>query len=329
MQLHSCTSSTSTRWETLKIMPRISGRSSLRTVSPIRLSPRLLTVARWGRGRPIRDRFWVTLRRVVTPTAPSCRRRRHLGQLEAARVGHVLGPAELLQALDGGVDDVDRVGGPERLGEDVGDPGRLEHGPDRAAGDDPGAGRGRLEQHPAGAVGPEDLVGDGRADHRHREEVLLGRLDALLDGRGDLLGLAVADADLAVAVAHDHEGGEREPAATLHDLGHAVDRDHALLELRLGGLIPAWAAPVVTGRPVSLLSTGTPARGWCHAECLLQKFLEIKAALAGRLGQRADASLVLVAATVEHHRGDAGCLGLAGQLGPDPGGGGLLVAVAG
>src|SRR5918996_4293406 len=77
MQLHSSTSSTSTRWETLKIMPRISGRSSLTTLSPIRLSPRLLTVARWGRGRPIRDRFWVTLRRVVTPTAPSpCRRRR-------------------------------------------------------------------------------------------------------------------------------------------------------------------------------------------------------------------------------------------------------------
>src|SRR5512132_4564158 len=74
MQLHSSTSSTSTRWETLKIMPRISGRSSLTTVWPIRLSPRLLTVARWGRGRPIRDRFWVTLSR-VTPTAPSpCRR---------------------------------------------------------------------------------------------------------------------------------------------------------------------------------------------------------------------------------------------------------------
>jgi hypothetical protein len=46
--------------------------------------------------------------------------------------------------------------------------------------------------------------------------------------------------------------------------------------------------------------------------------LEIKAALAGRFGQRADASLVLVAAAVEHHRGDAGRLGLGGQLGPDP-----------
>src|SRR5829696_5012891 len=85
MQLHSSTSSTSTRWETLKIMPRISGRSSLTTVWPIRLSPRLRTVSRWGRGRPIRDRFWVTLRRVVTPTAPSpCRRRRRPQPLPSA-----------------------------------------------------------------------------------------------------------------------------------------------------------------------------------------------------------------------------------------------------
>src|SRR4029450_10828059 len=135
--------------------------------------------------------------------------------------------------------------------------------------------------------------------------------------------------DLAVAVAHDHQGGEREPAAALHDLGHAVDRDHTLLELRLGAVIPAWAAPVVTGRPVSLLSTGTPARGWCHAECLLRSSSEIQAALAGRLGQGANTSLVLEATAVEHHRGDAGRLGLGRQLGPDPGGGGLLVAVAG
>src|SRR5215216_2486099 len=59
MQLHSSTSSTSTRWETLKIMPRISGRSSLTTTWPIRLSPRLRIVSRWGRGRPISERFWV------------------------------------------------------------------------------------------------------------------------------------------------------------------------------------------------------------------------------------------------------------------------------
>jgi hypothetical protein len=167
------------------------------------------------------------------------------------------------------VDDVDRVGGPERLGEDVGDPRRLQHVPHRAAGDHAGAGGGRLEQDAGGALLTKHLVGDGGADHRHREEVLLGRLDALLDGRGDLLGLAVADAHLAVAVADHHQRGEGEPAAATHDLGDAVDRHHALLELGLGGIIPAGATAVVTGRPVAL-STGTPpSGGCCHSICLL------------------------------------------------------------
>jgi hypothetical protein len=43
--------------------------------------------------------------------------------------------------------------------------------------------------------------------------------------------LAVADTDLLHLVTDHDEGGEREPAATLDDLGHAVDLDHALLEL--------------------------------------------------------------------------------------------------
>jgi hypothetical protein len=51
-------------------------------------------------------------------------------------------------------------------------------------------------------------VGDGGAGERHGEEVLAGLLGALLDGEGHLLGLAVAEADPAGAVADHHEGGE-------------------------------------------------------------------------------------------------------------------------
>src|SRR5207237_2392478 len=53
------------------------------------------------------------------------------------------------------------------------------------------------------------------------------------DGRGHLLGLAVADAHRAVAVADDHQCGEAEPAATLDHLGDAVDGHDALEVLRL------------------------------------------------------------------------------------------------
>src|SRR4029453_450002 len=79
-------------------------------------------------------------------------------------------------------------------------------------------------------TGPPAMTpgGGGAGDAGHGVEVLLGLLDALGDRRGPLLGLAVADADLAVAVAHDHEGGEAEAPTTLDDLGHAVDGDDAL-----------------------------------------------------------------------------------------------------
>src|SRR5439155_23791479 len=69
---------------------------------------------------------------------------------------------------------------------------------------------------------------DRRAGKRDGEEVLLGFIDALLDGRRHFLGLAVAQADLAVAVADGDEGREGEPTAALHDLGHPVDGDDAL-----------------------------------------------------------------------------------------------------
>ena len=66
---------------------------------------------------------------------------------------------------------------------------------------------------------------------RDVEHVLAGFFDPFLDREPGLLGLAVAEPDAAVAVAHDHEGGEREAAAALYDLGDPVDPDRPLFEL--------------------------------------------------------------------------------------------------
>src|SRR5207253_3553709 len=103
----------------------------------------------------------------------------------------------------------------------------------------------------------------GGAGQGDGEEVLLGLLDALLDGRRHLLGLAVAEADLAVAVAHGHEGGEREAAPALDDLGHAVDGDHPLFVLTVAGVSSLTGtqdgAPVRTrGRPRGRHRPGLP-----------------------------------------------------------------------
>src|SRR5215207_6054800 len=123
------------------------------------------------------------------------------GQTAAGR--DLLGADEVLQRLHRGVHDVDRVRGTQALGEHVVDAGALEHGTHRATGDDTGTGAGRLEQHDTGRRLTLHRVRDGAGDARHGVEVLLGLLDALGDRRGHLLGLAVADADLAVAVTHD------------------------------------------------------------------------------------------------------------------------------
>jgi hypothetical protein len=72
---------------------------------------------------------------------------------------------------------------------------------------------------------------------RDLEQVLLGVVDRLRDRERHLARLAVADADAVDLVADHHEGGKREAAAALDDLGDAVDLDHALLQLsRIGDI---------------------------------------------------------------------------------------------
>src|ERR1700727_429153 len=55
--------------------------------------------------------------------------------------------AKLDESVEGGLDDVVRVGGAERLGEHVLHAGRGHHGTNGLAGDDSGTFRGRLEHH--------------------------------------------------------------------------------------------------------------------------------------------------------------------------------------
>src|SRR6185295_14369000 len=95
------------------------------------------------------------------------------------------------------------------------------------------------------------------------------------DRRGHLLGLAVADAHGAVAVAHDDQRGEAEPPAALHNLGHPVDRHDSLDE---GGLLgrSVAAAPAVTlpavaaAGAVAAETAGTPL-GSGHQSFLLSR----------------------------------------------------------
>src|SRR5690606_33017873 len=123
---------------------------------------------------------------------------------------------------------------------------------DGATGDEAGAGHGRAEEDLAAIIGAEGLVGDGVALELHGEHVLPGALGGLLDGVGHLVGAAVADADLAGAVADDGDGGEGEATTTLHDLGAAVDEDDLLEE---AGIILLLVAVVAAGAAVGTART--------------------------------------------------------------------------
>ena len=137
-------------------------------------------------------------------------------------------PLAISKAVDGGLDEVDRVLRAEALREDVVDSGEFEDRANTATGDHAGAGRRRLEEHAAGAEHAGRLVRDRAAVLGHPEQRLLRLLDALLDRERDLVGLAVADADDLLLIADDDKRREREAPAALHDLGDAVDLDDAL-----------------------------------------------------------------------------------------------------
>src|SRR5205823_12257483 len=119
--------------------------------------------------------------------------------------------------------------------------------------------------------------------------------------------LARAGGHAAVLVANDDEDRKGEFAATLHDLGHAVEADDAL------GQIGAVALVVgVTNRHASKLPMHPFTRdaglvpllcGWRHLA------LEPQSGFAGGVGQRFDPTVIQKAAAVEYGARNARLLG--------------------
>src|SRR4051794_1563969 len=220
-------------------MPRTASLSGRTDELPMPCRPSARIVARFRAMWLIVLFVWVTRSLAAIGHLPSGadRRGRLAGddeaQADAALAAELLDGPQALERVERGAGHVDRVGRAVDLGQDVADAGCLDDGADGTAGDDARSLGGRLEQHPRGGVLLADLVGDRGADHRDLDDVLLRVLDALPDGLRDVTGLAEAHPDVAVAVAHDDDRREREPAATLVDLGDAVDLDDALLEREL------------------------------------------------------------------------------------------------
>src|SRR5690606_18856158 len=104
----------------------------------------------------------------------------------------------------------------------------------RTARDDAGARRRRTHHDLAGAPTAVAVVVQGAVlAQRNLDHGLLGFFGRLADGFRHFARLAMTEADAAFAVADDHQGREREPAAAFDGRGHAVDVHQLLDDVRI------------------------------------------------------------------------------------------------
>src|SRR5262249_23281441 len=160
--------STSRQKGTAWIIPRMVGVSSCSTVWCMRRSPSAFTVASWVGESPIRLFTSVTLSFFATARLLAVTVYR-----PPPRTVRIQEPLEAAERVDGRLEHVVRIVGAERLGQDVLDARRLQHGADRAARDDARALRGRAQEHPRRAVVTRDLEGNGRVLEGHEDQILL------------------------------------------------------------------------------------------------------------------------------------------------------------
>src|SRR5271156_1633960 len=208
-----------TRCGTLLTMPRMDGVSSRSTTWLRRVKPRPLTTALCLTGVQIFDWKYCSLILAISfllaitkllENLVGAGRSLELVLCLATQGGDFGLVAKLDESVEGGLDDVVRVGGAEALGEHVLHASGGHDGANRLAGDDSGTFGGGLEHHLTGAVVAEDLVGNGARGEVDLVQVLLGGFDPLADGLGNFFRLARAVADHAFAwVANDDERGER------------------------------------------------------------------------------------------------------------------------
>src|SRR5690606_9062279 len=210
--------------------PRTWGLSLSSRTSLSLLRPSAFTARRWRAWVPRRPRT----RRTLTGLFDSLAIEESL-RLLAALGRNTLRRLHGLQTPEGGADQVDRVARTDGLGQHVLHAHRFQDGTHGAAGDHAGTFRGRLHEHARGAVTGLDRMPQGALVEIDAEHALARILHRLLDGHRDLTGLAVAEADLAVTIAHHGQRGEGELAAALDGLADAVDRDqlldHAIVDL--------------------------------------------------------------------------------------------------
>src|SRR6056297_423922 len=214
-------------------MPRISGVSCSSTLWCMRRKPRPRTVSRCLPILPLGLRTSVT--RSFADFFLAMIFQDLLYALAALGRDRFRG-SHVLQALDRGANQVDRVVGAHALGQHVVHAHGLEHGAHCATGDHTRTFGCRLHVDPRAAVTRLDRVPQSALVERNLLHVAPRLLHGFLDGERNFACLAVTEADLAVAVADHGQRGEAELPTALDHLSHTVD-SYKLLDEVVGSFV--------------------------------------------------------------------------------------------
>ena len=182
----------------------------------------------------------------------SSRLDRFAAQLEDGFLG-----AELLEGVERRLDDIGGVAGAERLGEEVLDTRRFDHGAHAAAGDEAGSGRSGAQEDASAAELAHDFVGNRVVPERNGFEMFAGRIGGFADGFGDFVGLAETDAYLALAIPDDEERAEAESATAFDDFGASVDEDDFFEQVRLGFVVASAARAAISAGTATTATTAS------------------------------------------------------------------------
>jgi len=178
------------------------------------------------------------------------------------------GEFELVQGIHRGGNHIEDVAATKRLGQDIGDTCRFEHGAHTAAGNYAGPCGGRLEQHTRAADPPKHFVRDCGFENRHFMQVLAGVFRSFAHGIGNCIGFANTHPDTATVIADHDRHAERKPPTAFDNFCYTSDIYHALVQfLSARKLVapPVILSGVSEGAGLAVLAASAASNHeWAH-----------------------------------------------------------------
>jgi len=200
----------------------------------------------------------------------------------------------------------------------------------RTTSDQAGTGGSGLKQHFTTIIFAEYIVRNGVALELDGNHALVGIGCAFLDGFGNFVRLAIANTDLALAIANDSKCREAETTSAFHYLGAAIDEDDFFNHLGQTVGSESGAVTVVAARAATVKFTtrtavvatlssrcrcsgGSSGGGGRRGSGFGAHGLEYQTAFTGGLCEYFYFTVIRGARAVEDDRGETGGLRLGGK----------------